>query len=383
MRVLHVIPSISPKRGGPSAALFPMIAALQGTGIECGVLTTNDDGPGNSDLNTGQWQDLGGISVLAFPRKLLGRRWFDEHIVAPQAIRWLNQQGREWDLLHVHAVFSYLSTRAMSWARKHDHPYISRPLGQLCHWPLQQKPLRKRAYLGLVEKRNLKGASRVHFTSQQESDECLAAGIVVEGMVVPHGINMPKDRMGEADSKANALSVVFLSRLDPKKGIERLIQGFVSADPERLNANLTIAGSGDSHYVESLKAQASGQDSIEFVGWVEGEAKHRLLRGADLFVLPSYSENFGVVVLEAMSSGIPVLLTPEVALSQHVKDAGAGLVIDGSVQSITAGITQLAGDKKLRQSMGQAGRSLAQNKFSWDAVAAALKQHYQEILDSL
>ncbi|MFK7955086.1 MAG: glycosyltransferase [Lysobacterales bacterium] len=380
MRILHVIPSISPQRGGPSAALFPMLCALRESGLDCGVLTTNDDGPSNGTIKTGQWQNVDGVPVLAFPRKLIGKRWFDEHIVAPQAIRWLNLEGQQWDLLHVHAIFSNLSTRSMSWARKHGRPYICRPLGQLCRWPLQQKPLRKRAYLTFVEKRNLMAANRVHFTSQQEYDECLDAGIKVAGMVVPHGIHLPKVSRSRADQKN--LSVVFLSRLDPKKGIERLIEGFSTVSVRGAALTLTIAGSGDERYEDSLKALAAGNANIHFVGWVAGEVKQRLLERADVFVLPSFSENFGVVVLEAMGAGVPVVLTPEVALSQQVEDAGAGMVIDGSAQSIADGIDRLASDENLRVAMGQAGRSLAEQRFSWTAVADALGEQYRQVLEA-
>ncbi len=381
MRVLHVIPSISPRRGGPSAALIPMLASLTQRGIDCAVLTSNDDGPDNSNLATGEWLDYQGIKLLAFPRKRLGMRWFDEHIVSPAALDWLGGQGHQWDLLHVHAVFSYLSTRTMSWARRQGRPYLCRPLGQLCEWSLAHKPLRKSCYLALVEKANLEAAARVHFTSELERQECEAAGITVRPMVVPHGVAMPElADPGQPKQPNQGLSVVFVGRLDPKKGLERLIDGF-SQVCSAIDARLTIAGTGDQTYQRGLADQAAAHsESIHFSGWVEGEQKRHTLMQADIFVLPSFSENFGVAVLEAMSFGIPVLVTAQVALAGPISGAGAGLIIDGSAQSIAAALTELAADPERRRRMGEAGRALAASQFSWPAVAAQLDQQYRDIL---
>jgi len=230
----------------------------------------------------------------------------------------------------------------------------------------------------LGEKRNLEGAARVHFTSEQERQECDAAGISVSAMVVPHGVDVPAASVQERSS--DGLSVVFLSRLDPKKGLERLIEGFARTAVRLPEATLTIAGEGDPSYQRTLVdlASATGHKGISFSGWVEGEEKSRLLERADIFVLPSYSENFGVAVLEALSFGKPVVLTQGVALSQQVRDAGAGLIIEGTPESIEVALRQLADNPALRKSMGSAGRALALDQFSWPAVAGQLVEHYRE-----
>ncbi|MEM9184396.1 MAG: glycosyl transferase family 1, partial [Pseudomonadota bacterium] len=96
MRVLHIIPSIAPCRGGPSAAVVPMISALREADVESALLTTNDNGPDNSDIPLGDWFEYQDVPVLAFPRNLKGMRWYDEHIVAPGALDWLRENGAQW-----------------------------------------------------------------------------------------------------------------------------------------------------------------------------------------------------------------------------------------------------------------------------------------------
>ncbi|MEM1088972.1 MAG: glycosyltransferase [Pseudomonadota bacterium] len=393
MRVLHVIPSIAPCRGGPSAAVAPMISALREADVDSALLTTNDNGPANSDIPLGDWFEYQDVPVLAFPRNLKGMRWYDEHIVAPGALDWLRENGAQWDLVHVHAVFSYLSSQAMRWARLASRPYLCRPLGQLCLWSLGQKSTRKRVYLRLLEKANLEAADRVHFTSRQEQLECQQAGLSVRGLVVPHGINLPVVRSPETDHKcvepkasndAEAMkSILFLGRLDRKKGLERLLAAFSQVAASLPGAVLTVAGSGDASYVTNLRTRADELelgDRVRFVGWVQGAEKHALLESADLFVLPSYSENFGVAVLEALSYGLPVLVSEAVALAAEVDEAGAGLVVSGSEPSIADGLLKLGKDFGLRRRMSSAGRQLAGERFSWPGVARQLKTHYQQIL---
>ncbi|MEM6937254.1 MAG: glycosyltransferase [Pseudomonadota bacterium] len=393
MRVLHIIPSIAPCRGGPSAAVVPMISALREADVESALLTTNDNGPDNSDIPLGDWFEYQDVPVLAFPRNLKGMRWYDEHIVAPGALDWLRENGAQWDLVHVHAVFSYLSSQAMRWARLASRPYLCRPLGQLCLWSLGQKSTRKRVYLRLLEKANLEAADRVHFTSRQEQLECQQAGLSVRGLVVPHGINLPVVRSPETDHKcvepeasndAEAMtSILFLGRLDRKKGLERLLAAFSQVAASLPGAVLTVAGSGDASYVTNLRTRADELelgDRVRFVGWVQGAEKHALLESADLFVLPSYSENFGVAVLEALSYGLPVLVSEAVALAAEVDEAGAGLVVSGSEPSIADGLLKLGKDFGLRRRMSSAGRQLAGERFSWPGVARQLKTHYQQIL---
>ncbi|MEM9531229.1 MAG: glycosyltransferase [Pseudomonadota bacterium] len=380
LRVLHVIPSLSPLRGGPSAALPPLVRALNDAGCQAGVLTTNDHGPDNRSLPLGRWHDEAGVPVLAFERRRRGIRWFDEHIVCPEAISWLREHHQEWDVLHVHAVFSYLSTQSMRWARRLGKPYLCRPLGQLCHWSLGQRSGRKRLYLKLLERANLEGADAVHFTSRKELEECAEVGLRVRGLVVPHGIE-PVPNAG-SERSAGPFRLLFLSRLHPKKGIDLLLAALSQIDVPPRGLRLDIAGAGDAPYEAELKARVAAlklASRVHFIGWVDGDRKRELLAQAHLMVLPSHSENFGVAVLESLAHGTPVLLSTEVGLAEEVAGAGAGLVVERDAGALADALKRLLAEPEQLTRMGQNGLALAREHFAWPAVAGALKNIYRKV----
>ncbi len=174
--------------------------------------------------------------------------------------------------------------------------------------------------------------------------------------------------------------LLFLGRISWKKGLDRLVQALAQVP----GATLVIAGNDEEGYrqrLESLAAGAGVAGRILFVGAVAGADKAALLHGADVLVLPSYSENFGNVVLEAMAAGLPVAVTAEVGAAQVVAESGAGLVTAGDPPALAAALAGLLADAPLRQAMGQRGLAAA-SRFSWQDVAARMEQLYQEILMS-
>ena len=171
--------------------------------------------------------------------------------------------------------------------------------------------------------------------------------------------------------------VVFLGRVNWKKGLDRLIPAMAHIP----DADLVIAGNDEENYQPVLVKLAESlgvQERVRFVGPVDGSQKWELLRKAELLVLPSYSENFGNVVLEAMSVGCPVVVTPEVGLAPIVNKANAGLVVEGEPEKLAAGINVLLKDGDKRRQMGEAGRRIAQEQFSWDAIAKRMERVYEE-----
>jgi glycosyltransferase involved in cell wall biosynthesis len=172
---------------------------------------------------------------------------------------------------------------------------------------------------------------------------------------------------------------VFLSRFHEKKGIELLLDACAGmAD----GFDLVLAGMGETGYVESLKARIAGlglSERVHWAGFVQGDDKWRLLQGADVFVLPSYSENFGIVVLEAMACGLPVVVSDQVALCREVSRCGAGLVVGLGAEEVRGALYELlVGAPEKAVAMGQAGRALVEREFSWEAMAGGLIAAYEE-----
>lgn len=387
MRVLHLIPSISPRRGGPSQAVIAMVAALRHRGVDARILTTNDDGPGLlSDLPLGVWHEHQGVPVLAFrrwspPGRLL--RPLREFAIAPGLSLWLGQHLGEFDLLHVHALFSYPSTSGMAIARQQRVPYVLRSIGQLNHWSLQQSPRRKRMLLRLIERRNLQGAGALHFTSEAERQEAAALGLATPAFVLPLGVDPQRPPERSAPPGAG-ITFLFLSRLHPKKQLEVLLEALALLQARRPQApwRLQIAGEGDPAYLGQLQARADRlgiTHRCQWLGFVAGAPKQELLAAADWFVLPSASENFGIAAAEALAAGTPVILSPGVAVAAAVAEAGAGVVVEANADALSAALEQAL--EPPAPAMVAAARHLAANVYSWGAIAAQLEQQYHWILN--
>lgn len=364
-----------------------MVAALRQQGVDARILTTNDDGPGLlSDLPLGVWHEHQGVPVLAFrrwspPGRLL--RPLREFAIAPVLSCWLGQHLGEFDLLHVHALFSYPSTSGMAVARHRRVPYVLRSIGQLNHWSLQQSAGRKRMLLRLIERRNLQGAAALHFTSEAERQEAAALGLASPGFVLPLGVD-PQRPLERSDSPGAAITFLFLSRLHPKKQLEVLLEALALLQAHRPQApwRLQIAGEGDPAYLRQLQAQADRlgiAQRCQWLGFVAGAPKKELLAAADWFVLPSASENFGIAAAEALAAGTPVILSPGVAVAAAVAEAGAGVVVVANADALSAALEQAL--EPPAPAMVAAARHLATTVYSWGAIAAQLEQQYRRILN--
>jgi glycosyltransferase involved in cell wall biosynthesis len=382
-----VIPSISPRRGGPSQAAIEMVNALRLRHVDASILTTNDDCESLlTDLPIGGWTSYCGVPVLAFPRWNPPIRVLKEYIFSSRLNRWFPGNIRNFDIIHVHALFSYPSTVAMMHARRARIPYLLRTIGQLSPWSLAQSKLRKQLMLKLVERRNLDSASLLHFTTTRERDECFTAfGQSFPSLVLPLGVRLPSP-LPAIKSKSDGLRLLFLSRLHPKKQLEVLLKGlalFQSDNPQAI-WQLDIAGAGEPAYLASLQklaAQLNLSHRCRWLGHVQGDAKTSLLQQADWFLLPSAAENFGIAVVEAMAAGTPVIVSPQVAVADLIVAAGAGLVCPSDPASICKIlITHYQGPTS---AMRMAARSLAESTFSWGSVADQLETHYRQVLHSL
>ena len=155
-----------------------MAKALRDQGVDARILTTNDDGDAiNKALPLGDWFTYQGVPVIAFDRWSPRIRLIREFAVSPSLSIWLARHIHDYELLHVHAIFSYPSTSSMVIARHRGIPYIVRCIGQLSHWSLAQSSRRKRWMLQVVERKNLNGATMLHFTSKAEKDEASVLGL--------------------------------------------------------------------------------------------------------------------------------------------------------------------------------------------------------------
>ena len=385
MKVLHVIPSVSSVRGGPSKAVLEMVSSLISQGLQVEIATTNDNGPHLLSVPLYKRITYQGVPVWFFPRfspRLVPLR---EFAFSLGLTRWLWEALPGYDLLHVHAIFSYPSTVAMAIARHHRVPYLVRPIGQLCHWSLTQGQPKKRLYLTVIERTNLNQAQAIHCTAFLEKNETQSLGLKPPHVVIPLGVHLPPPvppKRSQDDS-----TVLFLSRLHPKKGLLNLLYAWQRLQPSLPRAwHLVIAGSGHPDYVATLNSTLKVLDlttSVQLVGAVEGQAKWALFQRSDLFVLPTLSENFGIVVAEALACGVPVITTQAAPWSDLVTYQ-CGWWIEVGVEPLVKVLQEAIGlSQHARRQMGDRGRQLVCDRYTWEQAALKLIEIYQTTLGDL
>lgn len=388
MKVLHVIPSISPLRGGPSEAILQLVKALRLQNVEAEILTTNDHGDGVLDVplcELLEYPPHTPVPIRFFPRFSPPIAPIREFAFSAPLATWLWQHIADYDRVHVHAIFSWASTVAMAIARWQNIPYIVRPLGQLCHWSLQQGHQKKQLYWRLIERANLHHAQYLHFTSDQEQQEASQLELPTPNFVLPHGLELPSLRPEARARLRTTLSlpedepiILFLSRLHPKKGLDYLISAL--SELRDYPFTFILAGNASPDYevtVQQLLQTTGLAGRTRRLGFVTGEQKALLLQGSDLFALTSHSENFGMAVLEAMANGLPVLVTPGVALASLVERSRLGWVTPLDQASIAATLQHFFNNRAQAKQMGEDARTMISQHYSWDWTVASLVKYYQ------
>ena len=382
MKILHVIPSVSLVHGGPSRAIIDIERSLAARGVEVTTVTTNDDG----DTRT--------LSVLSGQPVVTpyATRWYFPRTTVSFKIsvglgQWLRKNVKEFDVVHTHALFSFAPVAAAYIARRAGVPYVLRPLGVLANYGMtQRRPLLKQASLALVERRLIVSASAIHFTSLTEMADAEALGLECKGVVIPLGIdlsNPTKHRYIHNDD--GAFNLLFLSRIDRKKNLEGLMKALNLILPKYPRLKINIAGDGDPRYIlmlHTLANQLGIEGHINWLGHLQGKAKREALEGASAFVLPSYSENFGISVVEALAAGLPCVVSREVAISDEIARVGAGIVTGTTPEEIATGIERLLNSESEMVAYSHAARLLACDRFSIDVMGERLEALYRGILDS-
>lgn len=388
MRILHILPSLSPKQGGPTQAALNFTYHLRQHGIDAEIATTNDDGSNFLDVALHQRIEYQQVPVWFFPRMARIKAFMPSFGLT----QWLWQHIADYDLIHTHYLFSYAPTVATAIARRRNIPYIVRTIGQLHPWALNQSRLKKQIYTSIIERHNLNRAAAIHCTSAGEAEDVRNFGIQQTSTItLPLGVNQPAN-ISQAKQKlrqiynisAQTPIVLFLSRLHYKKRPDLLIQALNKLATQDFDFHLILAGSGESDYENQLKNLVASNGLAKrttFTGFVTGTDKELILQGSDIFVLPSFSENFGIAIVEAMAAGLPVIITPGVQIAPEIDQAKAGLVVEGELDALTNAIAQLLTSPNLRYQLSENGKKLVNSRYCWSAIAQNLASVYQAIIE--
>ena len=375
MKVLHVIPSLSPVHGGPTHALLLMERALRARGVDVETAATDD---GNVDGK------VPGVPRDAHHHFFAKRVQF--YKVAPAFGRWIAQHVRDYDLVHIHALFSYTSAAAARAARRAGVPYVVRPLGTLSSYSLgARRPWLKRMSIACIEGPILRHAAALHFTSEQEAVEARALGIAWWEAIIPLGVDAPAVAAGAGrfEHLRGAPTLLYLSRLDPKKNLEGLLEAMKIMRSEQPSLQLLVAGDGPRDYVQQLQALAAKlgvADRTTWAGRLDGEAKAEAFGCADVYVLPSHSENFGIAAAEALLAGLPCVLGRGVAIAAGAAEAGAALECGTDAASIAQAVQRIIASPADAQRMRERAARFGQREFSVAAMGERLVALYDDIL---
>jgi glycosyltransferase involved in cell wall biosynthesis len=381
MRYLHVISSLNPAGGGPAEGVLALTAAglRQGQDIEIATL----------DPPAATWQrDLGCEVYNLGPTRLGSYRH------SPRLLPWLRDEAGSYDAVVVHGLWQYHGLAVRRALHATTTPYFVFTHGMLDPWFRRSYPLKhlkKLLYWPWAEYRVLRDARAVLFTCEQErllARRSFALYRVNEALA-PFG-SAPPDG-DEAQQRAAFLAawpelqgrriLLFLGRIHPKKGCDLLLEAFAQVSAQHPDLHLVMAGPDSTGWGAELQrtAMARGLRNVTWTGMLAGDMKWGALRAAEAFVLPSHQENFGVAVTEALSCGLPVLISREVNIWREIDAAGAGLV-DADTLAGTIALLQrwLHLDPMAKQRMSRNGLQLFQSSFHIDAAARSLTQVLQQ-----
>jgi len=390
MKLLVVTPSYWPAQdmGGPVFSLHALNKALVRKGIDITVYTTDVRLKGK--VTPDKEALLDGVKVTYF--SFLGAFEF----LNPTGWQFsmpmrkvLEKNIKDFDLVYILSVWNYPVVMAAAICKKFNKPYIISPRGLLYPETFGKKPVRKWLYYNFLAKKYVQNATAIHYTTDDEAQKCHdRLKLKSRALVVPNGVdlsefeNLPgrEELIKRYPQLSGKKMLLFLGRLNWKKGLDILIKAYSRAAQERNDVHLLIAGGDDGYKntAERLICDLKLEERVTFSGMLSGREKLSAYGGSDIFVLSSYSENFGMSVVEAMASGLAVVISDKVGIYNDVKDNNAGIIVKANAESVYEWVTKLLKDDSLRNKIAQNGKALAREYFdinkSADKMIAALAQ---------
>ena len=401
MRILHLIATLSPSTGGPGEACLGLCRELANRGHEVSVYTTafghpDPRGAARTEYPLDEPVYDGGVEIRFFAET--DHRFY---LSSPSLYRALRTVIPTVDIVHIHSIYLFHSTVGAYLCRRFHVPYVIKPHGTLDPYLRRRHRLRKWLHEIIVERRSFQSAAAIQFTAAQEMElatesrmgrwlfESTVGAVVPNGVVIPEAFEPEEsgaDREGLVQQFPELRSkriVLFLGRINFKKGLDILSSAFARLCRTRDDVHLLIAGPDNEGYGLRVKEWLRAEnvlDRVTFAGMLRGAYKNAAFQIAEIFVLPSYTENFGIAIVEAMAQSLPVVVSDRVNIWREIADAAAGLVIRCDAAELTAALSRLLDDSELRTSMGRRGRELVERSFTWPIAAEQMIKLYERIL---
>ena len=382
LKILYTIADLQPESGGPSRSVSALAAAVAELGCEV-ELIAREYGRGKSAPLTPsrpvQTTLVSGRDIFA------GKFWRP-----PEFEKALQKScaTKSPVLLHDNGLWLPTNHAVARVARETQLPLVISPRGMLTPWAMRFHGFKKRLAWLFYQRRDLQSAQMLHATSHQEAAEFRALGLTQPIAVIPNGVVLPAEveRPEVGSRKSETRTLLFLSRIHPKKGLMNLVEAWTVIRKSEIGRwRVVIAGGGESEHLAKVKAEIKKQkleNDFEFVGAVADEAKWDLYRSADLFVLPTHSENFGIVIAEALACGVPVITTRGTPWQDLITHRCGWWVEIGAKPLAEALKTAMKLPDEERRAMGLRGRKLVEENYTWPAAAKKMVAVYQWMLES-
>ena len=370
--------------GGPPRSVQGLTATLTKNGVHCEIVTTQGQRTGTDPIQ------VPGVDVHSFDTDFLGNHWTGHSV---DLAEFIEEQVSRFDLVHIHEVWHYPCYVAWRSCRKHGIPYVVSLRDGMSAWSLRTKAVRKWIYRKLVQDRILASAAALHAITQTESEHLGALGYKSRKAIIPNGIlvdpfmDFPdtSDFLAKYKALQGKRVVLFVGRIMKKKGLDILMRAFAAIADKFQDVALLIVGpdeGGNQSKLEKFLHKADLSHRVVFTGLLTGHDRLAAFGCAEIFVLPSHSEVGSRVVLEAMASKLPVILSEGCQFSE-VAEYQAGYITKLDNTSLAETIdTLLSLDRDRLVRMGGNGQKLMLEKFSWERMAGQMLNLYNEIIDS-
>lgn len=313
-------------------------------------------------------------------------RWWPFY--APALANALVARVPEHDIIHIHEIWHYPCYVAYKTAKKSDKPYIVTVHGELSSWALDYKSPKKKVYAALIQRRILNEAAAIQAITEEEARDIRAFGVDAPIVVIPNGIEpadfqaipSPEEMERLYPELVGKKVLLFLGRIHQVKGLDILAKAFRRIVTDRNDLHLLIVGpDNDGYRAEIEKLLGPAIEKSTFTGMLTGMEKLAALNRANICTIPSYSEVRSIVALEAMACGLPIIITRQCHFPE-VAEARAGIVIEPNADQLADALNKLLDNPRLCKEMGENGRRLVMEKFTWDKVADQMIQLYEDVL---
>ncbi|MBF6571138.1 MAG: glycosyltransferase [Candidatus Binataceae bacterium] len=391
MRILHIASGLDSRDGGAATACTALCRELARQGHDVTIYTTFLRGRRDN------WRhyagDLRRLTVRAFP---VLPNTYDISLALYRA---LAESVRTTDVVHIHGIYRFNFIAGVRWSRHYQVPYVVKPHGSLDPFLYRVRRWRKWPLEKLVVASALAHAGAVQFTAEEEMLLAASTGLfradnqkpVFNAVVVPEGVDLndssPQpvgpDFAQLFPQAAGKRVILFLGRINFKKGLDILAKAYGIVRRVLPDTHLVIAGPDNEGYEATLRrclAIEGVAPHVTFTGMLTGAAKIAAFKAASVFVLPSYTENFGLVLCEAMQHSLPVVVSNKVNIWREIAAADAGIVVECAPSQVAAAILKLLEKPELAQAMGERGASLVREQYRIESVAQDMLEVYQRLI---